>query len=251
MKNKIIKKCRRILTSNDGLAVYILLFVFLPLIVFVPAVAIDFSAYMTAKTHLQNALDVSAITALNRSTLDQHRADKIIKIIFDDDSSENQFTKKLNQSIAENLRAESSTIENRNHIKIVKPKIYLTPYDVDLTITERLSGGKAYVGSDDTTYNAGDPYSMTVRDTSEKGLTDGKNLRRDYGSNYDIEMVLTTYVDLPVYKKITDIFNLRFNKDMFKVPLTVKSSIRGIRVKSPDDFKQNNNENNEHGFEKI
>lgn len=271
MEKNIIARIKKILISNSGVAIYIVMFFLLPLIVLVPAVAIDFSAYMAAKTHLQNALDTSAITALNRSTLDYQRADKIIKVIFEDDSSENQFVKKLKEEIDVNLGTDSQIIKENNQYRLqFVPKVYLTAYPTDIVIKTTTRGGDAYTagdkasntdtvgfndngayiygqtysGSDDTTYKAGDPFSMQKRDTTDSGLTEGKTLNDRYQSDIDIELTLTTSVDLPVYQKISDLFKLGVAKSLFNVPITVKSAIRGVRIKSPNDFTT-------HGFEQI
>lgn len=234
MKKLIKRRIIKIITSNEGIAVYIVMFVFLPLILLVPAIAIDFSAYMAARTQLQNALDISSVTALNLSTRDNYRADKEISVIFDM-SSDNAFAKKLVEGMNENLKMKvAAKVVNTNastneSIIGFTPDTYLTASPAVLTITPTQTGMTEYV------------------ETSSGSNTDfaDANNKSDviYGSDYAIEMDIKTVVDLPVYKKVTDLFNLGFNKDMFKVPLVVKSAIRGVRIKSYNDF-------NEYSFEK-
>lgn len=224
MKKSIKRRIIKLITSNEGLAVYIVMFCLLPLILLVPAVAIDFSAYMAARTQLQNALDISSVTALNLSTLDNYRADKEIKVIFDDMSSPNAFTKKLEEGMKENLKMKECNLVNKNEINFI-PDTYLTSYPSILAIKATPKGGWTEYVETDTTSN------------TEFADVDNKS-NEIYGSDYDIEMQIATYVDLPVYKRVTDLFNFGFNKDMFKVPMVVKTAIRGVRIKSYNDYDQ-------------
>lgn len=226
MLKKLENKFKCIIASNKGMAVYIVMFFLLPLMLLVPAAAIDISTYLAVRTQFQNALDISAATALNRSTLDNHRADKILKVIFNDPSSNNDFTKKLKESIDINLKT-NSTVVNSNQLQFI-PGLPLTPFISNLTISCTDRGGVEYTGND----------------SDSSGLIDGGGVRREYGTNYDIELVLNTKVKLPVYEKIGYFFKLGMDSTLFEVPITVKSAIRGIRIKSPNDF-------NDYGFEKI
>lgn len=226
MLKKLKNKLNKIISSQKGAGIYIIMFFMLPLMLLVVGTAIDISAYLAARTQLQNALDISSVAALNRSTLDQYRADKMIKVILDKNSN-NSFYSNFKQLIEANLNTTAEYVSD-DTLQFV-PRLYITPYPSTVTIVVKKRTSSDY----DNLYTGNETNTVQGNLADADGFTNTK-----YDSDCDIELELKTQVLLPVYRRIASFFNYFPDKKYFEIPITVKSSIRGVRIKSPNDFNE-------------
>lgn len=202
-------KLREIVTSIRGAGgITILIICLMPLILFMSLAAIDFNMYLATKTQLQNALDVAALDALSKSTIDKYRADKILKLITNESSS-NCFTKKLEEGIKNNFRPKGAITRSGNTFTFT-PGFSFTPDPVKLEVEFKPSGGGAE-------------------------YKEGSELSESYAIDQDIYLTLTAHVNLPTMSKL---YKFMGGLEIFKTEVTVKSAVRGIRVKGSEDFEE-------------
>lgn len=215
-------RCISIITSIKGAATYILLFTLIPLVLIVPAMVMDFSAYYAVRTHLQNVMDVASTYGITHSTDDRYRADKELYII-KDSSKPNAFINQLKICIDKNFNT-NSTIDG-DHIKFKINGINIVPYDADLLVEykPRSGAGQEYkwVEGKDDGFNTEDALSS---DSSK------------YTTQYDLELSLSTHMKLPVLGKVLELFSVGPSEESLKTPITIKTAVRGARIKNPGTF---------------
>lgn len=205
---KVPKKnsIRRVITSKLGVGTMMMMLSLLPIMIIVPAIALDFSIYTMTKAELQNALDSSAISALTKSTSDKNRADKMLKLVSTDIYEQNVI-----QFIEKNL---NTTASGGGGTYTLVPGLPNTQHEATLTINcIPTSGGTEYV--------------------------EGDALSLDHGYDYDFELTLEAQVDLPISTNVIRSFSLS-DQDTGTASLTVTSNVRGLRLKGSEDFEVKN-----------
>lgn len=227
MKHYFCSKIKYLLCSTSGAGIIILLIILIPLIIMVPLVAIDVNIYLLTRAQIQNSLDSAATVALNLSTDDEYRADKVLKIITNK-SADNNYINGLKDGLSNNFRPVNSYIDVKGvggddgslnapkvHVFTFVPGFNFTPNPAELKVEYNMSSGK---GSE---YEEGDDI------TASHGLDGG------------VELTLTTDVLLPSTSKLFKFFGGAFP---LQATATVRSGITGIRVLKSDDFNQSDDE---------
>lgn len=195
--NKIIN-LNKLIVSINGQATLLFVFLLIPIIFFIPAIALDLSSYQATKVQLQNALEVSADSALNKSIVDNYRSDKIIKL-----KDMDTYRTNLEKGIQDNFRA---TINSANNTQIVfQPGYDFTPQPATLTI--------AYNQQQENSSSAGNEGSVGV----------------------NIQLTLTTKLRLPVASKLLSLVGIDDGSG-WSPSITITDYVYGIRVLKADDF---------------
>lgn len=204
MFKKKVNSLSKIIASKNGEGLLLFIFLLIPVVFFVPAIALDLSAYQATKVHLENALEVASNAALNKSIVDDYRSDKILKL-----KDMNTFATNLKEGIEKNFHA---TIISSGDTEIkFTPGYAFTPEPAILTIT----------------------YERQEEDGLDPNDPNRHNGLGNIGININLE--LTTELKLPITSKFLQVFGISDGSSL-NPSITVTDRVCGVRVIKADDF---------------